>query len=287
MVTKKGTIFEEKKIDFYIANDGTKFKSRNDCLEYEQQMSDKRLKESPDVIECEDAEEYMPFNGEEYYENHTFRWFKPLNKNGIELLNEVFGDIVDNEYIGEWTCLEISDDDVYTTRLSNCIEYVKTVLGKLGEKVFLQPTAFEVCSRCGKEIALNWDVNEDGYNAFCPYCGEKIVMCGACQSNNGDGEEHCDYDKETDACCHSGIDAEYEYILNYAAEGTFDYENNTELKTLRVLWTAYCLHRGYDADTANYDSGLSEIYSKLGEKTPEFEEKGFDKFDRYMCKYLV
>jgi len=82
-------------------------------------------------------------------------------------------------------------------------------------------------------------------------------------------------------------DSEYEYILNFANSGTFDYEDNSDLKTLRVLWTAYCLHKDYDADTANYDSGVSEIYSKLGEKTPDFDEKGFDKFDRYMCKYLV
>lgn len=82
-------------------------------------------------------------------------------------------------------------------------------------------------------------------------------------------------------------DGEYEYILNFANSGTFDYDDNSDLKILRILWTAYCLHKDYDADTANYDSRLIEIFNKLGEKTSEFEEKSFEKFDRYMCEFLV
>ena len=94
-----------------------------------------------------------------------------------------------------------------------------------------------------------------------------------------------------DCDCNNGTcrlnDDEYEYILNFANSGTFDYDDNHDLKTLRVLWTAYCLHKDFDVDTWNYDNAIIDIFSKLGEKTPEFEEKGFENFDRYMCEFLV
>lgn len=222
MEIKQKKVIERKIKTIFIANDSTEFENMQECMDYECKIMDALLKESGDVLENKDAEGHLPFDGEEWYSEHSYRWFKVLNENGLELLNNAFGIVVDNSDINKWICLDISSDDVYVTYLSNSLEYAENM-----KKIF---------GIGGDEIAS---------------------------------------------------DSEYEYILNFANSGTFDYEDNSDLKTLRVLWTAYCLHRDYDVDTANYDSGLSEIFSKLGEKTTDFEEKCFDKFDRYMCKYLV
>lgn len=225
MNTEKKKIYVEKEVTRYVAFDGKEFEQMRDCENYESDLIDKRIAESTDIAENEEAKGCMPFGGREYSENHEFRWLKPLNEKGVKLLNELFCSRLfhqfDNKDIGEWICLEISDDDVYLSSLSANLEYSEAMKKKFG---------------IGNDVTGG---------------------------------------------------SEYEYILNFANSGTFDYEDGAELKTLRVLWTAYCLHKNYDVDTASYDSVLREIFDRLGDVTPEFMKKGFDKFDRYMCKYLV
>lgn len=56
---------------------------------------------------------------------------------------------------------------------------------------------YECCPHCQAEVAMEWDVDLDGYRAFCPYCGETLMLCGEClQRHNG----LCDYDGENDCC---------------------------------------------------------------------------------------
>lgn len=58
------------------------------------------------------------------------------------------------------------------------------------------PEVTEMCPSCGKEVTLIWDTEKDGYKAFCPYCGERLMLCSACH----DDDFACDYDRETDSC---------------------------------------------------------------------------------------
>lgn len=293
MEVKKRKVYEEKEVTMYVAFDGKEFEQMSSCEAYEEEMIDKMLDESPDIVINSEAEGNMPFGGVEYSENHRFVWLMPLNEKGTELLNKLFENHCGGEFnsddIGKWTCLEISDSDVYISYLENDIEYVKNMSKTFGINVTVSDydTVVELCPNCSHEVEMRWDTKEDGYKAFCPYCGKELMLCDECQHREDGGEftNDCDHDSKTGDCRFK--DNEYEYILDFANSGTFDYEDNTELKTLRVLWTAYCLHKNYDVDTASYDSVLSEIFDRLGDVTPEFMEKGFDKFDRYMCKYLV
>ncbi len=292
MEIKKRKVYEEKEVDMYVAFDGKEFEQMSICEAYEEELTNKLLDESPDIVKCSKAEGNMPFGGSEYSENNIFKWVKPLNEKGVELLNQLFGysslSSFDINDVGKWLCLEISDDDVYCSYLEDNLEYVKNVCQKLEIVVDTYDMVVELCPNCSREVEMLWNTKEDGYKAYCPYCGKELMLCDAClhrDENNSETDNSCNYDSRSGDCRFK--DKEYEYILNFANSGTFDYEDNGDLKTLRILWTAYCLHKDYDADTANYDSGVSEIYSKLGEKTPDFEEKGFDKFDRYMCKYLL
>ena len=39
----------------------------------------------------------------------------------------------------------------------------------------------EWCPHCESEITMTWDVESMGYKAFCPVCGERLMLCDMCQ----------------------------------------------------------------------------------------------------------
>lgn len=56
----------------------------------------------------------------------------------------------------------------------------------------------ENCANCGKENYLYFDTEKDGYEAFCAYCGEKMMLCTMCPAFDScdwhadeDGNGHC------------------------------------------------------------------------------------------------
>jgi hypothetical protein len=55
----------------------------------------------------------------------------------------------------------------------------------------------EWCPHCEYEIDMRWDVKQMGYQAFCPVCGKRLMLCSECSNDNGG---QCDYDAETDRC---------------------------------------------------------------------------------------
>lgn len=38
----------------------------------------------------------------------------------------------------------------------------------------------EVCPECGAENIMRWDIKKDGYVAYCPHCGSKMMLCDEC-----------------------------------------------------------------------------------------------------------
>lgn len=58
------------------------------------------------------------------------------------------------------------------------------------------PEVTEMCPSCEREVTLIWDTEKDGYKAYCPYCGEWLMLCSACH----DDDFACDYSKDTDSC---------------------------------------------------------------------------------------
>lgn len=73
---------------------------------------------------------------------------------------------------------------------------------------------------------------------------------------------------------------EYQYILDFVKQHSCN--DITNITQLRDLWTAYCLHSGYECDTAVYDAKILEIWSSI--VLPNFD---FEYFDNYMCEHLV
>lgn len=119
----------------YIANDGTEFSRRIECVNYELDAYRKQVDESNDVIECKELLHRNPFGNEEYT---TYRWFKPLNESGIQLLNNAFPtepktNALSNGDIGKWHCVSYYMDgyECYWSALSESRAYANKVLSLL------------------------------------------------------------------------------------------------------------------------------------------------------------
>ena len=80
--------------------------------------------------------------------------------------------------------------------IDGCINVVKT------QPTLTQPneplTVTEVCPHCESEITMEWDVKTRGHKAFCPVCGNRLMLCDECQ--HGEPGHICDYDSNKDTC---------------------------------------------------------------------------------------
>lgn len=58
----------------------------------------------------------------------------------------------------------------------------------------------EYCSNCENEVTMNWDIKKQGYEAFCPVCGKRLMLCSECLDAEDNAHGMCDYDSDTDSC---------------------------------------------------------------------------------------
>ena len=61
-------------------------------------------------------------------------------------------------------------------------------------------TVTEYCSNCENEVTMNWDIKKQGYEAFCPVCGKRLMLCSECLDAEDNAHGMCDYDSDTDSC---------------------------------------------------------------------------------------
>lgn len=54
----------------------------------------------------------------------------------------------------------------------------------------------EFCPHCNEEITMEWDVKENGYQAFCARCGWKLMLCSECLCE----EDICDWSERKGFC---------------------------------------------------------------------------------------
>ena len=86
----------------------------------------------------------------------------------------------------------------------NILDAVEELAGLFGKDLKAEPEkeleehteeVTEWCPHCETEVTLQWDIARDGYKAFCPYCGNRLMLCAYCPR-----VEQCDYDEDTDTC---------------------------------------------------------------------------------------
>lgn len=52
------------------------------------------------------------------------------------------------------------------------------------------------CDNCDNDVLIQWDILSYGFIAYCPFCGEKLFLCNACEHNinhANDCDWKCDY----------------------------------------------------------------------------------------------
>lgn len=83
------------------------------------------------------------------------------------------------------------------------------LMSSIEEIVPLWENVVECCPECGREIELRWDIKEDGYEIYCPYCGVRMMLCDECMHRDENDEpiecdcSCCDYDMENKECFRS------------------------------------------------------------------------------------
>lgn len=58
----------------------------------------------------------------------------------------------------------------------------------------------ETCPHCENEIVMRWDTDKQGFKAFCPVCGKRLMLCDECMHKTGECINDCDYNSITDTC---------------------------------------------------------------------------------------
>ena len=56
----------------------------------------------------------------------------------------------------------------------------------------------EWCPHCETEIEMEWDTNTRGFSAFCPVCGQPLMLCDECRHT--ENARACDYDAGSGTC---------------------------------------------------------------------------------------
>ena len=91
-------------------------------------------------------------------------------------------------------------ENVYNSGYDDAIWHVLDVIEHM--PTLTQPneplTVAEVCPHCESEITMEWNVKTLGYKAYCPVCGNRLMLCDECQ--HGEPGHICDYDSNKDTC---------------------------------------------------------------------------------------
>ena len=133
---------KETEYKIYVSTDGEEFYSEHACMQHERNLHREELAEKlKNIEENVDVRDWTPLDGCEYTEYHDYKWFKPKNIEEVNVLNEYF-DIhyrpINETMIGQWVCLEITDDEVYVTSLESSLRHIPAFLEKFGYKVTIK-----------------------------------------------------------------------------------------------------------------------------------------------------
>ena len=108
----------------------------------------------------------------------------------------------------------------------------------------------EMCPHCQNEVTVQWDVENDGYELYCPYCGFPIMLCSMCDACDG---KVCDWE-EIKGCKHSDERYRDYFYKNLSCENTAEITRSSrdndgwipveerlpeEKKSVLVQWEKY------------------------------------------------
>lgn len=128
----------------------------------------------------------------------------------------------------------------------------------------MRENVVELCPNCGGEVEMVWDIKEDGYEIYCPYCGKKMMLCDACMHAND--FKGCGYD-----CIRQNKFKVIDWYWERDADGVPIYitiEDNGFTRIVNLdegkFWKA-CWEKYDDAEN-NTDEQLYELSKEMIEK---------------------
>ena len=142
MKIKEGTKIIEQKVITYVADDGTEFRTENECKDYETKQFSKYIIEAAEKLRITELDEHLPLSNDGLMnENNTFRWYKLDNEADFETLNKAYGNELSKpEHFPEVMCVETVGyeaymDDAYSYDITTCRTITENFWKKLGYKV--------------------------------------------------------------------------------------------------------------------------------------------------------
>ncbi len=99
----------------------------------------------------------------------------------------------------------MSLEDAFRSELGRQVEKLKeenrevheAVIRKSNELMKIRMSLVtEVCPDCGMENTIEWNVVKQGYQAFCPNCGQPLMLCSECTVD----KDFCDWSNDTCLC---------------------------------------------------------------------------------------
>src|SRR5699024_8260982 len=114
----------------------------------------------------------------------------------------------------------------------------------------------EPCPHCENEVVLHWDVEKDGYEVYCPYCGFPMMLCSMCDARDG---SVCDWE-EIKGCKHSS-ERYRDYFRKHMNDRWISVEERLPMRTfdekINESYQKYLVFidgvDGWDIDIAVYD----------------------------------
>ena len=137
-------------------------------------------------------------------------WYSELEKALISAGKQDIAKFLEKKISSEYIVVNLNEAAFHGfNELSNSVEisipyslYEEAIRKDIRESE--KHTVIEVCQECMREIELRWDVRNDGYKAYCPVCGSRLMLCDECQhDSDGNCTDDCDYDAVTNTCKHS------------------------------------------------------------------------------------
>ncbi|MCI8351949.1 MAG: hypothetical protein HFJ86_12445 [Oscillospiraceae bacterium] len=251
-------------------------------------------KPGDDIAPAVHLSRYKIHHGPEYRE-HGFA-VRPWHYHLAKLLDfYIYQTNEDATYRDQlWEAMQEFSTHLKSFIVQNSLDYTDGKWGELPSQAEAWDnrtyTVTEVCPHCESEIEMRWDTDTQGFKAFCPVCGKRLMLCDECIHAEDNSGGRCDFDSEKDGCWRNPPEnppldstgkSEFDYILEYIREGSF--EGLEEIDRLRALWTAYCLRKGFTVDKDAYASRLRHLWRGLQKNgTSEFKGDDYGRFEYIM-----
>lgn len=113
----------------FIADDGTEFTEEIQCRKHEAEVALNKLK----IETCKEAHDIpniLVENG--CVDCYNYIWYRPKTQAQMDALNEMYQIGINNDYIGEWICIETDGYDTYWSSIEDGIDRARELFNALG-----------------------------------------------------------------------------------------------------------------------------------------------------------